>query len=107
MQTAIVMAMFSLAWQPSPTSSPTSLHCSALRRRSLPLLTEGTPDPAEVANKARIEQIRAGGFVDGRPPDDIDKLMTFNAAEMPLVGKLTFGLSGVLFLALAGFLILS
>ena len=68
---------------------------------------DGAPDPAEVANKLRTERLRAGEFVDGRPPDDIDRLLTFSFSEVPLAGKALFVLSGLLFVSLVVFLIIS
>ena len=57
--------------------------------------------------KRRDEYIRAGGFVGGRPPDDLDKLSTFDIAEVPLPGQLLLGLGGFLFLALVVFFYLN
>ena len=61
-----------------------------------------------VRARPSVEEIRSGsGFIDGRPPDDIDKLMTFSFSEVPLTGQVLLGLGGLLFVLLAGFLVFS
>ena len=64
-------------------------------------------DEQRAAQRARDLEVRAGGFVDGRPPSDLDKLETFTFSEMPLVGQLLLGTGGFLFLALVVFLLVA
>ena len=75
---------------------------AAVPRTSVLTLTEsyGEDDDRIDANAVRDEYVRAGGFIDGRPPDDLDRMMTFKFSEMDLAGKVLFGVTGVLLLTL-------
>ena len=74
------------------------------------LLSQNEADTETPDNKKPVydaEYIRSGGFVDGRPPDDLDKLATFSIAEVPLAGKILLGLGAILTLLLVVFLVVS
>ena len=96
------------AWHPLPLQPASHLqHMRRPARASLPMLLNdkedsGTPDMRDVQN----DYIRSGGFIDGRPPDDLDKLSTFTIKDVEPVGQFLIGLSGILLLTLIGYLII-
>ena len=86
-----------LAWMPPALSK------SAVAPRACgPVLMEvGKEEDDRIdASAMRDEYIRAGGFIDGRPPDDLDRMATFKFSEMDLAGKVLFFVTGVLMLTL-------
>ena len=98
-----VLALVAHRMPPAPHKVP------ELRRRTPVLLEAGEnsqeADKPDAAPMSKAEYIRAGGFIDGRPPDDLDKLSTFSFNEMVLPGKILAGVAVSLLLALIVFLI--
>ena len=99
---------------PSATLRVPYHHSSVRLRSNTPVLQEGENempmDAAEVqrkAQRARDLEIRAGGFVNNRPPSDLDKLETFSFDDVEPVGKAVIGLSGVLLLIFFGYLVIA
>lgn len=107
MSPCALAVVFALAFQPvsraPPSTTPTRPAVGL--RAARPILQE---EDDNVRARPSVEEIRSGsGFIDGRPPDDIDKLMTFSFSEVPLTGQVLLGLGGLLFVLLAGFLVFS
>ena len=106
MSPCAVAVVFALAFHPASRAPPSTLTRPAVATRAAkPILVD---DDDNARARPSVDEIRAGsGFIDGRPPDDIDKLMTFSFSEVPLAGQLLLGLGGLLFVALAAFLVFS
>jgi hypothetical protein len=116
MQFVALSAMALAAW-PSPLR-PTIVartqavglmptRCSVASFRAQ--LGDGDDDTTQTDGEADREKfndfVRSGGFIDNRPPDDIDKLATFSFQEVPLEGQILIATGVILTLTLAIFLI--
>ena len=113
----VALSVMLAAWQPSPlrpTLARTPAHGLAPTRcgvafRASPIVAQLDDDTTETDGEADREKfndfVRSGGFIDNRPPDDIDKLATFSFQEVPLEGQILIATGVILTLALAIFLI--
>ena len=108
-----LVALMTLAWQPSfpngGTVIPARWRHEAFQRVALPtrLLQEDEASAEDTDTASRSEYIRSGGFINGRPPDDLDKLSTFSFSEVELPGQIIIGLAGILLTTFIGYLILA
>ena len=105
-----LVALTALAWQsPQPMGAsirPARMHQS-MQRAPCPILQEDEKASSETDDVSRSDYIRSGGFIDGRPPDDLDKIATFSFADVELTGKIMLGLGGSLLLTLIVYLIVA
>ena len=124
------LAFMALAWQlpalhPISPTLRTALTSTSHSGRNCHYLTTPSPrlrftplramvdedgsedDGADAARQQFNDYVRSGGFIDGRPPDDLDKLATFEIDELPLAGKLLIGTAVFLTALLAIFLLVA
>lgn len=80
---------------------------AATLRVTLPARLQLDNDGSTDDDVSRSDYIRSGGFIDDRPPDDLDKIATFSFSEMELPGKIMGGLGGILLLTLIVYLIIA
>ena len=117
MQFVALSVMALAAWQSplrptlvarTPAHGLMPTRCGVVYRAS-PIVAQLDDDTTETDGEADREKfndfVRSGGFIDNRPPDDIDKLATFSFQEVPLEGQILIATGVILTLALAIFLI--